>query len=62
MQIEIIARGGTATFREYDRLLIDGKSKPAPEVEPGDVVAGLGRVVAVRELVPGSAMNRQRAV
>jgi hypothetical protein len=54
VQIEIEARGGKALFREYDRLLVDGTPKPAPEIAVGDIIAGLSRVLAVRELAARS--------
>ena len=63
MTIEIQARAGTRTFAAHDRLFVLSEGTqlrvPAPEVRAGDIVCGLGRVLAVTVLGDGTQQLRE---
>jgi hypothetical protein len=46
--VVLTTRAGTHSFAPRDRLWVSGVSRPVAEVRPGDLVAFLGRVLAVR--------------
>jgi hypothetical protein len=56
----LTTRGGTHTFMPYDRLWVSGVSRPVTEWRPGDLVAFLGRVVAVRFAARGALPDATR--
>ncbi len=61
----LTTRSGTHTFMPHDRLWVSGVSRPVTELRPGDLVAFLGRVLAVRvaakESVPDAPRRAQDA-
>lgn len=62
--IVLTSKAGIHTFTPRDRLWVSGRSQPAIEVRPGDLVAFLGRILAVQFLaddcLPGVEKTAQQ--
>jgi hypothetical protein len=63
--VALTTRAGTHIFTPRDRLwVLDGSdsiSRPVVELRPGDLIAFLGRVKAVRLVANGTARNTETA-
>ena len=58
--IVLTSKAGTHTFTARDRLWVSGRSQPAIEVRPGDLVAFLGRILAVQFVANDSTPDAEK--